>query len=111
MLHALAESQDLGKLLYAFKNVRNMEQFLEENAYAPDGRLGGLVLAILPQCFVIAVGVAAAVATAVSADAATAAAVAAAVSGGGCGGGDGCSPGFFPGGVAFDDFFPCQRWV
>ncbi len=32
MLHALAKSQSMGKLLYAFKNVRNMEQFLEENA-------------------------------------------------------------------------------
>jgi hypothetical protein len=30
MLHALAESQSMGKLLYAFKNVRNMEKFLEE---------------------------------------------------------------------------------
>jgi hypothetical protein len=29
MLHALAESQSMGKLLYAFKNVRNMEKFLE----------------------------------------------------------------------------------
>jgi hypothetical protein len=28
---------DMGKLLYAFKNVRNMEKFLEENAHAPDG--------------------------------------------------------------------------
>jgi hypothetical protein len=32
----------MGKLLYAFKNVRNMEKFLEENAHArrddaPDG--------------------------------------------------------------------------
>ncbi len=25
------------ELLYAFKNVRNMEKFLEENAHAPDG--------------------------------------------------------------------------
>ena len=37
MLHALAESQSMGKLMYAFKNVRNMEKFLEENAHAPDG--------------------------------------------------------------------------
>ncbi len=29
MLHALAESQSMGKLLYAFKNVRKMEKFLE----------------------------------------------------------------------------------
>ena len=37
MLHALVESQSMGKLLYAFKNVRNMEKFLEENTHAPDG--------------------------------------------------------------------------
>ncbi len=37
MLHALAESQGMGKLLYAFKNVRNMEKFLEKNTHAPDG--------------------------------------------------------------------------
>jgi hypothetical protein len=37
ILHALVESQSMGKLLYAFKNVRNMEKFLEENAHAPDG--------------------------------------------------------------------------
>ncbi len=37
MLHALAESQSMGKLLYAFKNVRNMEKFLEENADPPGG--------------------------------------------------------------------------
>ncbi len=37
MLHALAWSQSMGKLLYAFKNVLNMEKFLEENAHAPDG--------------------------------------------------------------------------
>ncbi len=37
MLHALAQSQSMGKLLYAFKNVRNMDKFLEENAHAPDG--------------------------------------------------------------------------
>ncbi len=36
MLHALVESQSMGKLLYAFKKVRNMEKFLEENAHAPD---------------------------------------------------------------------------
>jgi hypothetical protein len=36
MLHAFAESQSMGKLLYAFKNVRNMEKFLEENTHAPD---------------------------------------------------------------------------
>ncbi len=34
MLHTLVESQSMGKLLYAFKNVRNMEKFLEENAHA-----------------------------------------------------------------------------
>jgi hypothetical protein len=27
----------MDKLLYAFKNVRNMEKFLEENAHAPAG--------------------------------------------------------------------------
>jgi hypothetical protein len=37
MLHALVESQSMGKPLFAFKNVRNMEKFLEENAHAPDG--------------------------------------------------------------------------
>jgi hypothetical protein len=37
MLHALVESQSMGKLLFAFKNVRNMEKFLEENAHAPFG--------------------------------------------------------------------------
>ena len=37
MLHALVESRSMGKLLYAFKNVRNMEKFLEENVHAPDG--------------------------------------------------------------------------
>ena len=37
MLYALAQSQSMGKLLYAFKNVRNMDKFLEENASAPDG--------------------------------------------------------------------------
>jgi hypothetical protein len=37
MLHPLVESQSMGKLLYAFKNVRNMEKFLEESAHAPDG--------------------------------------------------------------------------
>ena len=37
ILHALVESQSMGKLLYAFKNVRNMEEFLENNAHAPDG--------------------------------------------------------------------------
>ncbi len=37
VLHALAESQSMDKLLYAFKNVRNMEKFLEVNAHAPDG--------------------------------------------------------------------------
>ena len=36
ILHALVESQSMGKLLYAFKNVRNMEKFLEKNAHAPD---------------------------------------------------------------------------
>jgi hypothetical protein len=38
MLHALAESQSMGKLLFAFRNVRNMEKFLEENAAPPGGR-------------------------------------------------------------------------
>ncbi len=37
ILHALVESQSMGKLLYALKNVRNMEKFLDENAHAPDG--------------------------------------------------------------------------
>ncbi len=37
MFHALAESQSMGKLLYAFKNVRNMEKFLEENANPTGG--------------------------------------------------------------------------
>ncbi len=39
MLHALVEveSQSMGKLLYAFKHVRNMEKFLEENAHVPNG--------------------------------------------------------------------------
>jgi hypothetical protein len=37
MLHALADSESMGKLLHAFKNVRYMEKFLEENAHAPDG--------------------------------------------------------------------------
>ena len=32
MLHALASSQSMGKLLHAFKNVRNMDRFLHENA-------------------------------------------------------------------------------
>jgi hypothetical protein len=27
----------MGKLLYAFKNVRNMDKFLEESTHAPDG--------------------------------------------------------------------------
>ncbi len=42
MLHALAaaESQSMGtsKLLFALRNVRNMEKFLEENAAPPGGR-------------------------------------------------------------------------
>jgi hypothetical protein len=37
MLHALAESQSMGKLLHAFRNVRNMDKFLEENTAPPDG--------------------------------------------------------------------------
>jgi hypothetical protein len=37
MLHAVVESQSMGKLLYAFKNVRNMDKFLEGKARAPDG--------------------------------------------------------------------------
>ena len=52
-----------------------------------------LVLVTLPRWCVAASAVAAAVAT---------------VSSGG--GGNGSGAGFFPGGVAFDDFFPCQRW-
>jgi hypothetical protein len=36
MLHALAGSQSMGKLLHAFKNVRNMEMFLENNAAPTD---------------------------------------------------------------------------
>ncbi len=39
MLHALAESQSMGKLLYAFKNVRNMEMFLENNTAPNDENL------------------------------------------------------------------------
>ncbi len=31
------ENLNLINLMYAFKNVRNMEKFLEENAHAPDG--------------------------------------------------------------------------
>jgi len=31
------EYLNLINLMYAFKNVRNMEKFLEENAHAPDG--------------------------------------------------------------------------
>ena len=37
MLHALAGTQSMGKLLHAFKNVRNMDKFLEENAAPPGG--------------------------------------------------------------------------
>ena len=37
MLHALVASQSMGKHLYAFKNVRNMEKFLEENANPTGG--------------------------------------------------------------------------
>ncbi len=37
MLHALVESQSMGKLLHAFKNVRNMDKFLDENAVPPEG--------------------------------------------------------------------------
>ena len=36
MLHALVGTQSIGKLLHAFKNVRNMDKFLHENA-APLG--------------------------------------------------------------------------
>jgi hypothetical protein len=36
MLHALAGTQSMGKLLHACKNVRNMDKFLHENA-APSG--------------------------------------------------------------------------
>jgi hypothetical protein len=35
MLHALAESQSMGKRLHTFKNVRNMDSFLEDNAAPP----------------------------------------------------------------------------
>ncbi len=34
------EYLNLINLMYAFKNVRNMEKFLEENAHAPDGSHG-----------------------------------------------------------------------
>ena len=37
MLHALAESHSMGKLLHAFKNVRNMDKFLDENTVPPEG--------------------------------------------------------------------------
>ena len=37
MLHALAGSQSMGKLSHAFKNVRNMDKFLHENAAPPFG--------------------------------------------------------------------------
>ena len=37
ILHALAGTQSMGKLLHAFKNVRNMDKFLEENAAPPGG--------------------------------------------------------------------------
>ncbi len=36
MLHALAGSQSMGKILHAFKNVRNMETFMENNAAPTD---------------------------------------------------------------------------
>ncbi len=36
MRHALAESQSMGKLLHAFKSVRNMEMFLENTAAPND---------------------------------------------------------------------------
>ncbi len=36
MLHALAESQSMGKLLHALKFVRNMAVFLENNAALTD---------------------------------------------------------------------------
>ncbi len=39
MLHALAESQSMGKHLHAFKNVRNMETFLQNNAAPTDETL------------------------------------------------------------------------
>ena len=44
MLHVLAESQSMGKLLHAFKNVRNMDKFLEENAASADTHQGDNVL-------------------------------------------------------------------
>ncbi len=73
------------------------------------GRLSGLDLVTMLRCGGVAGGAAAAAAASAAAAAAVVvAAVAAAVSGGGgCGGG---VAGFFPGGVAFDDFFPWQRW-
>jgi hypothetical protein len=37
MLHALAGSQSMGKLMHAFKNVRNMDKFLHDNAAPSDG--------------------------------------------------------------------------
>jgi hypothetical protein len=33
----LAESQSMGKLLHAFRNVRNKDKFMEENTAPPDG--------------------------------------------------------------------------
>jgi hypothetical protein len=37
MLHVLAGSQSMGKLSHAFKNVRNMDKFLHDNAAPSDG--------------------------------------------------------------------------
>jgi hypothetical protein len=55
MLHALAESQSMGKLLYAFKNVRNMEKFLEKNTHAPD--LTQLILARETMAYAISLSI------------------------------------------------------
>jgi hypothetical protein len=75
--------------------------------------LGGLALAILPQCCVFAVGFGFGVGVGVGLGpgVGVGVGVAAAIVGGGGGGGGGA--GCFPGGVALDDFWPCQgrdRW-
>jgi hypothetical protein len=44
MLHALVESQSMGKLLYAFKNVRNMEKFIWQFAPKRDPKIFSLIL-------------------------------------------------------------------
>ncbi len=48
MLHALVETQSISKLLHAFKNVRDMEKFLVENAHAPDGNQSILARETMP---------------------------------------------------------------